>query len=42
MLEAGAKKFTVYRYDPDSGKNPRYDTFEIDRSTTAARWCSTR
>ena len=24
------KKFTVYRYDPDSGDNPRYDTFEID------------
>ena len=25
-----AKKFTVYRYDPDSGKNPHYDVFEID------------
>ncbi|MFT4057816.1 MAG: succinate dehydrogenase iron-sulfur subunit [Novosphingobium sp.] len=24
------KKFTVYRYDPDSGENPRYDQFEID------------
>ena len=24
------RKFTVYRYDPDSGQNPRYDTFEID------------
>ena len=24
------KKFTVYRYDPDSGENPHYDTFEID------------
>ena len=24
------KNFTVYRYDPDSGQNPRYDTFEID------------
>lgn len=24
------KKFTVYRYDPDSGENPRYDVFEID------------
>ena len=24
------KKFTVYRYDPDSGENPRYDTFELD------------
>ena len=30
---AGATKvrsFKVYRYDPDSGQNPRYDTFEID------------
>ncbi|TXJ10878.1 MAG: succinate dehydrogenase iron-sulfur subunit [Afipia sp.] len=27
---ARAKKFTVYRYDPDSGKNPHYDVFEID------------
>jgi succinate dehydrogenase / fumarate reductase iron-sulfur subunit len=27
---AKVKKFTVYRYDPDSGENPRYDTFEID------------
>ena len=24
------KKFTVYRYDPDSGENPHNDTFEID------------
>ena len=23
------KRFTVYRYDPDSGQNPRYDSFEI-------------
>jgi succinate dehydrogenase / fumarate reductase iron-sulfur subunit len=30
---AGAKntrKFKIYRYDPDSGDNPRTDTFEID------------
>jgi len=27
---AKVKKFTVYRYDPDSGANPRYDSFEID------------
>ena len=27
------KKFTVYRYDPDSGENPRYDTFEVDLGT---------
>jgi succinate dehydrogenase / fumarate reductase iron-sulfur subunit len=25
-----AKSFKIYRYDPDSGANPRYDTFEID------------
>ena len=25
-----AKSFKIYRYNPDSGKNPRYDTFEID------------
>lgn len=24
------KNFKVYRYDPDSGENPRYDVFEID------------
>ncbi|QLC25126.1 succinate dehydrogenase iron-sulfur subunit [Parasphingopyxis algicola] len=24
------KTFKVYRYDPDSGENPRYDRFEID------------
>jgi succinate dehydrogenase / fumarate reductase iron-sulfur subunit len=23
-----ARNFKVYRYDPDSGENPRYDTFE--------------
>jgi len=27
---AQARAFTVYRYDPDSGENPRYDTFELD------------
>ncbi len=30
---AGAKNvktFKVYRWDPDSGENPRLDTFEID------------
>ena len=30
---AGAKRtrgFRVYRYDPDTGENPRYDRFEID------------
>ena len=24
------QKFKIYRFDPDSGENPRYDTFEID------------
>ena len=24
------KNFVVYRYDPDSGKNPRTDTYEVD------------
>ncbi len=24
------QKFRIYRYDPDSGENPRYDTFELD------------
>ena len=31
--EAGAKRvkaFKVYRYDPDTGQNPRVDTYEID------------
>ena len=30
---AGAKRtktFKIYRYDPDSGDNPRYDTFAVD------------
>ena len=27
---ARVQKFKIYRYDPDSGANPRYDTFEID------------
>src|SRR5690348_11882436 len=29
----GAKnvmRFRVYRYDPDSGENPRMDTYEVD------------
>jgi hypothetical protein len=30
---AGAKRikpFEIYRYDPDSGENPRLDTFDVD------------
>ncbi|TAL34217.1 succinate dehydrogenase iron-sulfur subunit [Phenylobacterium sp.] len=32
---AGASKvktFKVYRYDPDSGENPRWDTYDVDTS----------
>ncbi|MGH8224990.1 MAG: succinate dehydrogenase iron-sulfur subunit [Gammaproteobacteria bacterium] len=25
------KRFHIYRYDPDSGENPRVDTYEVDR-----------
>ena len=28
------KSFKVYRYDPDSGENPRYDNFELDLDDT--------
>ena len=28
-------KFRIYRWDPDSGANPRLDTFEIDRDQCA-------
>ena len=28
------KRFKVYRYDPDSGENPRYDIFEVDLDST--------
>jgi len=31
---ARVKRFKVYRYDPESGENPRYDMFEIDLDTT--------
>ncbi|MDB5714952.1 MAG: succinate dehydrogenase iron-sulfur subunit [Sphingomonadales bacterium] len=27
------KNFRIYRYDPDSGDNPRYDRFEVDLDT---------
>lgn len=27
------KKFKVYRYDPDSGENPRWDFFDVDLDT---------
>ncbi len=28
------KSFKVYRYDPDTGANPRYDTYTIDLDKT--------
>ena len=28
------RSFKVYRYDPDSGANPRYDTYSIDLDKT--------
>ena len=28
------KSFKIYRYDPDSGENPRYDTYELDLEQT--------
>ena len=27
------RRFNVYRYDPDSGKNPRVDTYDLDMDT---------
>jgi hypothetical protein len=27
------RKFEIYRYDPESGKNPRIDTYEVDLDT---------
>ena len=27
---ARVKSFEIYRYEPDSGENPRLDTFEVD------------
>jgi succinate dehydrogenase / fumarate reductase iron-sulfur subunit len=29
------KRFQVYRWDPDSGENPRMDTYEVDMETCA-------
>jgi len=27
---SNVKRFVIYRYDPDSGENPRLDTYEVD------------
>ncbi|HJP03686.1 MAG: succinate dehydrogenase iron-sulfur subunit [Chromatiales bacterium] len=27
------RRFVIYRYDPDSGENPRMDTYEVDTSS---------
>ena len=40
---AGAKRtrsFKIYRYDPEAGQNPRYDTFEVDLDS--GRWSDAR
>ena len=29
------KRIEIYRYDPESGENPRMDVFEIDLDTCA-------
>ena len=34
------KQFQIYRWNPDDGKNPRMDTYWVDRRT-CGRWCST-
>jgi succinate dehydrogenase / fumarate reductase iron-sulfur subunit len=31
---ASPKEFRIYRWDPDSGGNPRIDTFYIDRASS--------
>ena len=31
--KGNVRKFTVYRYDPHSGENPRLDTYEVDLDT---------
>ena len=27
---SNTRKFKIYRYDPDSGENPRVDTYAVD------------
>ena len=35
------RSFRIYRYDPHSGENPRFDTFEVNLDELAsARWLS--
>src|SRR5260370_17332198 len=29
----GPRRFSIYRYDPDGGGNPRLDTYEVDLAT---------
>jgi succinate dehydrogenase / fumarate reductase iron-sulfur subunit len=35
------KAFKIYRWDPDTGANPRTDTYELDLDKTG-RWSWTR
>lgn len=30
---SNVRRFSIYRYDPDSGENPRIDTYEVDMDT---------
>ena len=32
------KKFEIYRYEPDSGQNPRIDTYEVDLNSCGPRY----
>ena len=27
------RRYAIYRYDPDSGENPRVDTYDVDMDT---------
>lgn len=41
----GAKNtrtFRIYRYDPESGGNPTWDTYKVDMDDCPGRWFSTR
>ena len=38
---SGVRTLRIYRFDPDSGANPRLDTFQLERGASV-RWCSMR
>ena len=33
---AGARRFRIYRFDADSARNPRIDTYEMDMAACGA------